>query len=123
MIDPAVLQQLAPDGVLRAAINFGNPVLAQRGAGGEPQGGSVALAKALAEELGVELALITFEAAGQVFAALAEDAWRVAFLAIEPVPEPYGGTCSRCRVRQILCRTAEREWWGKTRSRGQRAER
>lgn len=87
MIDPAVLQQLAPDGVLRAAINFGNPVLAQRGAGGEPQGISVALAKALAEELGVELALITFEAAGKVFAALAEDAWRVAFLAIEPVRE------------------------------------
>lgn len=87
MIDPAVLQQLAPDGVLRAAINFGNPVLAQRGAGGEPQGVSVALAKALAEELGVELALITFEAAGKVFAALAEDAWRVAFLAIEPVRE------------------------------------
>nr|WP_315419284.1 transporter substrate-binding domain-containing protein [uncultured Pseudomonas sp.] len=87
MIDPAVLQQLAPDGVLRAAINFGNPVLAQRGAGGEPQGVSVALAKALAEQLGVELALITFEAAGKVFAALAEDAWRVAFLAIEPVRE------------------------------------
>ncbi|WP_025856155.1 transporter substrate-binding domain-containing protein [Pseudomonas sp. CHM02] len=87
MTDPLVLQQLAPDGVLRAAINFGNPVLAQRGPGGKPQGVSVALAKALAEELGVELQLITFEAAGKVFAALAEDAWRVAFLAIEPVRE------------------------------------
>lgn len=30
MIDLQVLQQLAPNGVLRAAINFGNPVLAQR---------------------------------------------------------------------------------------------
>lgn len=87
MIDPQVLQQLAPNGVLRAAINFGNPVLAQRGAGGDPQGVSVALAKALADELGVELELITFEAAGKVFAALAEDVWRVAFLAIEPVRE------------------------------------
>ncbi|NWE86004.1 restriction endonuclease, partial [Pseudomonas edaphica] len=46
MIDPQVLQQLAPDGVLRAAINLGNPVLAQRGADGEPQGVSVALARA-----------------------------------------------------------------------------
>ncbi|HCT05860.1 MAG TPA: restriction endonuclease, partial [Pseudomonas sp.] len=80
MVDPRVMQQLAPEGVLRAAINFGNPVLAQRGAGGEPQGVSVELAKALAEVLGVELQLITFEAAGKVFAALAEDAWRVAFL-------------------------------------------
>ena len=73
MIDTRVLQQLAPDGVLRAAINFGNPVLAQRGTNGEPQGVSVALAKALAAELGVELEFITFEAAGKVFAALAED--------------------------------------------------
>lgn len=87
MIDPQVLQQLAPDGVLRAAINLGNPVLAQRGADGEPQGVSVALARALAEELGASLELITFEAAGKVFAALAEDVWRVAFLAIEPVRE------------------------------------
>ena len=87
MIDPQVLQQLAPDGVLRAAINLGNPVLAQRGADGEPQGVSVALARALAEELGASLELITFDAAGKVFAALAEDAWRVAFLAIEPVRE------------------------------------
>lgn len=87
MIDPQVLQQLAPDGVLRAAINLGNPVLAQRGADGEPQGVSVALARALAEELGANLGLITFDAAGKVFAALAEDAWRVAFLAIEPVRE------------------------------------
>ncbi|NVZ21822.1 transporter substrate-binding domain-containing protein [Pseudomonas costantinii] len=87
MIDPQVLQQLAPNGVLRAAINLGNPVLAQRGADGELQGVSVALAKALAEALGVELELITFEAAGKVFAALADDVWRVAFLAIEPVRE------------------------------------
>ena len=87
MIDPQVLQQLAPDGVLRAAINLGNPVLAQRGADGEPQGVSVALARALAEELGASLELITFDAAGKVFAALAEDVWRVAFLAIEPVRE------------------------------------
>jgi polar amino acid transport system substrate-binding protein len=87
MIDPRVLQQLAPDGVLRAAINFGNPVLAQRGTNGEPQGVSVALARSLAADLGVELQLITFEAAGKVFAALAEDVWRVAFLAIEPVRE------------------------------------
>lgn len=87
MVDPCVMQQLAPEGVLRAAINFGNPVLAQRGAHGEPQGVSVALARALADTLGVDLALIEFEAAGKVFAALAQDVWRVAFLAIEPVRE------------------------------------
>lgn len=86
-ITPAVLEDLAPQGVLRAAINFGNPVLAQQGQDGSPQGVSVALAKALAEELGVPLDMVTFDAAGKVFAALEEDVWTVAFLAIEPVRE------------------------------------
>lgn len=51
-ITPAVLQDLAPGGVLRAAINLGNPVLAQQDPDGSLHGVSVALAKALAEELG-----------------------------------------------------------------------
>lgn len=95
-ISPLVLSELAPEGVLRAAINYGNPVLAQQAADGSPQGVSVALAKALANELGVELEMITFDAAGKVFAALDQGAWDIAFLAIEPVraeqiafSEPY----------------------------------
>lgn len=87
VITPAVLEDLAPNGILRAAINYGNPVLAQQGEDGTPQGVSVALAKALAEELGVRLDMVTFDAAGKVFAALEEGAWNVAFLAIEPVRE------------------------------------
>ncbi|MHA6196120.1 transporter substrate-binding domain-containing protein [Pseudomonas wadenswilerensis] len=87
LVTPAILQDLAPDGVLRAAINLGNPVLAQPGADGEPQGVSVALAKALAEELGVPLQMRTYDAAGKVFAALEDNAWTLAFLAIEPVRE------------------------------------
>lgn len=86
-LDRAVLEDLAPDGVLRAAINFGNPVLAQQAPDGSPQGVSVALAKALAQELNVRLEMVTFDAAGKVFAALEEGAWNVAFLAIEPVRE------------------------------------
>ena len=34
----AVLKDLAPTGKLRAGINFGNPVLAQKGPNGEPRG-------------------------------------------------------------------------------------
>lgn len=86
-ITPAVLDDLALGGVMHAAINFGNPVLAQRGPNGEPQGVSVALAKALAQELGVKLEMRTFDAAGKVFAALDEGVWSLAFLAIEPVRE------------------------------------
>ncbi|WP_263225582.1 transporter substrate-binding domain-containing protein [Pseudomonas alabamensis] len=86
-ISQHVLDELAPDQVLQVAINLGNPVLAQRGPDGEPQGVSVALAKALAEELGVRLQMRTFDAAGKVFVALEEGAWNLAFLAIEPVRE------------------------------------
>jgi len=86
-ITPLVINDLAPEGVLRAAINFGNPVLAQQGPDGSPKGVSVALARALAAELGVQLEMLTFDAAGKVFAALETGAWNIAFLAIEPVRE------------------------------------
>jgi polar amino acid transport system substrate-binding protein len=81
--------QLAPGGVLRAAINLGNTVLAQRGAdngelSGELSGVSVDLARELAARLGVEVQFVTFDAAGKVFEALASNAWDVAFLAIDP---------------------------------------
>jgi polar amino acid transport system substrate-binding protein len=85
LIDSNILADLAPTGVLRTAINYGNPVLAQRDVNGNPSGVSTALAKALAAELDVALEFITFDAAGKVFAALSERRWDLAFLAIEPV--------------------------------------
>jgi polar amino acid transport system substrate-binding protein len=81
-----VMNDLAPAGNLRAAINFGNTVLAQKDpASGEPRGVSVDLARELGRRLGVPVELVTFDAAGKVFDALGADAWDVAFLAIEPV--------------------------------------
>lgn len=80
-----VLKDLAPTGVLRAAINFGNVVLAQRDpASGEPRGLSVDLACELGRRLGVQTKFVTFDAAGKVFAAIADGAWDVAFLAADP---------------------------------------
>lgn len=81
-VDPQVLQQLAPHGVLRAAINLGNTVLAQR-TDGEPKGVSIDLARELASRLNVRVELVTFDAAGKVFEALMNDAWDVAFLAVD----------------------------------------
>ena len=85
-----VLKDLAPTGALRAAINFGNGVLAQRDpAGGEPKGISADLARELGKRLGVPVTFVGFDAAGKVFDALANKdeakAWDIAFLAIEPV--------------------------------------
>jgi len=78
-------QSLAPTGTLRAAINFGNPVLAQRdGVTGEPRGVSVDLANELGRRTNLPVRFVTFDAAGKVFDALQSDAWDVAFLAIDP---------------------------------------
>ena len=75
--------QLAPSGTLRAAINFGNPVLAGKDATtGGPRGVSVDLARELAKRIGVPLEVVTFSAAGKVVEAIGT--WDVAFLAIDP---------------------------------------
>lgn len=82
----AVLADLAPQGRIRVAINYGNPVLAHPDpATGEPRGVSVDLAAQLGERLGVAIEPVTFDAAGKVFEALKASAWDVAFLAIDPV--------------------------------------
>ena len=83
---PEAVRELAPTGKLRAAINYGNPVLAQRDpATGQPRGISADLARELGQRLGVPVEFVTFDAAGKVFDAMGSGAWDVAFLAIEPV--------------------------------------
>lgn len=76
---------LVPTGRLRAAINLGNSVLAQRdAASGELGGVSVVLANELGARLGVPVELVTYRSAGMVFDAVERDEWDIAFLAIEP---------------------------------------
>ncbi len=82
---PDVAKDLAPTGRLRAAINFGNPVLAQKDpATGEPRGVSVDLARELGRRLGLPVDLIAYDAAGKVVDAVKTGAWDVAFLAVDP---------------------------------------
>ena len=80
-----VLKDLAPTGKLRAAINFGNGVLAQRGPNGEPRGISADLSVELGRRLGVPVEFVPREAAGKVFEALAAGIVDIGFIAIEPV--------------------------------------
>ena len=81
-----IARTIAPTGHLRAAINLGNPVLAQKDPRtGELRGVTVELARELGRRLDVPVELVAFDAAGKVFEALQRDAWDVAFLAIDPV--------------------------------------
>src|SRR5262245_24002306 len=92
-----VVTELAPSGKLRAAINFGNPVLVQKDpATGEPRGVSAELARELALRLGVPADFVLFDGAGKVVDAAKADVWDVAFVAIDPAraagitfTEPY----------------------------------
>jgi polar amino acid transport system substrate-binding protein len=82
----AAIAELAPSGRLRAAINFGNPILANRNkATGEAYGVSVDLARELATRLGVPLELVPFNSAGRVVEGAKSNLWDVAFVAIDPL--------------------------------------
>ncbi len=81
-----MVQHFAPTGVLRAAINLGNPILAQKDATtGLPVGVSVDLATGLAAKLGVPLKLVVFDAAGKSVDAVSTEQADIGFFAIDPL--------------------------------------
>jgi polar amino acid transport system substrate-binding protein len=77
--------ELGATGRLRAAINFGNPILANRSANGEAQGVSVDLAREAARRLGLPVELVLFNSAGNVVDAIKARQVDLAFVAIDPV--------------------------------------
>lgn len=83
---PAVVADLAPSGVLRAAINLGNPVLAQ-GTPAEPAGVTVDISREIAARLDVQVEFVCFTAARDSFQAMMTGQADVCFLAIEPARE------------------------------------
>jgi polar amino acid transport system substrate-binding protein len=77
---------LAPTGRLRACINLGNPILANRDpATGEAFGVSVDLARALAEQLRVPIELTVVESAGRSVEAVRTGQLDIGFFAIDPL--------------------------------------
>ena len=81
----AARSELGSTGALRAAINFGNPILATRGEGGQPRGVSVDLAQEAGRRLGLPVELVTFNSAGNVVEAVKARKVDLAFVAIDPV--------------------------------------
>jgi len=100
-LDQSLAKLLAPTGTLRAAINVGNTVLAQRtiaaaearvgdcaiagtGAGDTLKGVAVDIARALAQSLGLPLELGVYESAREVVEACGKDRWDISFMAADP---------------------------------------
>ncbi|TDU87671.1 polar amino acid transport system substrate-binding protein [Kribbella voronezhensis] len=85
-VSDVVVKDLAAEGVLRASINLGNPVLAQ-GTAEEPAGVTVDIAREIGARLGVPVELICFDAARKSFEAMTSGRADICFLAIDPARE------------------------------------
>jgi polar amino acid transport system substrate-binding protein len=82
----ATVAALAPTGRLRASINLGNPILANRDAAtSQVAGVSVDLARALADRLGVGIELTVVESAGKSVEAVRSGQADIGFFAIDPL--------------------------------------
>jgi polar amino acid transport system substrate-binding protein len=85
-IPPSVVSTFTPTGKLRASINLGNPILANKDpATGQPVGVSIDLARAFAERLGVGIELVVFDSAGKSVDAVKAEQADIGFFAIDPL--------------------------------------
>ena len=80
-----VVKQLAPTGVLRAAVCTGNFLLVvDKTAAGEPVGPSPSIAAAIADALGVPLKLVPFRTPSEIAEAAGKDIWDIGNIGAEP---------------------------------------
>jgi polar amino acid transport system substrate-binding protein len=80
-----VVAELAPTGVLRAAINLGNPLLVTgRSATGDPEGVAPDMAAAVAARLGVAVHYVPFQRAGELADSAESGAWDIGLIGAEP---------------------------------------
>jgi polar amino acid transport system substrate-binding protein len=82
-VTAGIVADLAPSGVLRAALNLNNPVLVQ-GTPAAPSGVTVDIGREIAARLGVLVEFRCFPGARDSFAATAAGQADVCFLAVEP---------------------------------------
>lgn len=81
----AIRKELAPTGVLRAAINMSNFLLVTgETPEGDPDGVSPDMARALAERLEVPVEFVPFKTPGELADAAVEDVWDIGNIGAEP---------------------------------------
>jgi polar amino acid transport system substrate-binding protein len=87
-ITPAVRADLAPTGTLRAAINYGNVILATKDrATGQSRGVAIDLAQEVGRRLGVPLEVVAFDSVAVMGDAAPTGVWDIAFLGSDPQRE------------------------------------
>jgi polar amino acid transport system substrate-binding protein len=85
MADPKLVAELAPTGVLRAAINMGNFLLVTgKAPNGDPTGVSPSMAAAIAERLGVPLKLLQYARPGEIADDAEKGVWDIGNIGAEP---------------------------------------
>ena len=91
-ITPAARKDLASTGKLRAGINYGNFILAQKDkATGESRGVAVDLSNELARRLGVPLEIVAFDTVTALGDSAPDNRWDIAFLGSDPQREKIMG--------------------------------
>jgi polar amino acid transport system substrate-binding protein len=84
-MSPQVVAELAPHGMLRAAINMSNFLLVTgRTPDGDPDGVSPDMARAIAAKLGVPVKLVPFPKPGLLADAVDDDVWDIGNIGAEP---------------------------------------
>ena len=84
-VSPEARDEIARTGKVRAAINYGNPVLARKDpATGELRGVTVDLSRELARRLDVPVELVGYDTVAKLLAGLRGGEWDVGFLAVDP---------------------------------------
>jgi polar amino acid transport system substrate-binding protein len=97
---PKIVAQLAPHGVLRAAINMSNFLLVTgRTAAGDPEGVSPSIAAAIADRLGVPVKYIPFPKPGELADQAGKDVWDIGNIGAEPArAEKIAFTAAYCEI-------------------------
>ena len=87
-VTPSVRADLAPTGAVRAAINYGNFILATKDtATGESRGAAIDLANELGRRLGVPVQLVAYDSVAVMGDAAPTNVWDIAFLGSDPARE------------------------------------
>ena len=85
-VSPQAKAELAPTGVLRAAINLSNFLLVTgKSPAGDPEGVAPDMARAIAERLGVPVVYVPFKTPGELADAAGKCVWDIGLIGAEPL--------------------------------------